>query len=143
MIFHYEDADNWDWRFTFCSKAKNDEVSDKKRYTFMLGPNQSCRTIAENFEKLLGKAGNINLKDIEQAFDVEALSDEFFAKYKEHYERFVEYVTGKRFIKNKEKIIHAPHPEVYPAFGMNDKKVRDYVKKMLGRIVFLHFLREM
>lgn len=142
MIFHYEDADIWDWRFTFCSKAKNDEVSDKKRYTFMLGPNQSCRTIAENFERLLAKKGELKLNDIEQAFDVEALSDEFFTKYKWHYERFVEYVTGKRFVKNKEKVIRPPHPEMYAAFGKNDKKVRDYVKKLLGRIVFLHFLQK-
>lgn len=146
MIFHYEDVDIWDWRFTFCSKAKNDEVSDKKRYTFMLGPNQSCRTVAENFEKLLDKKGELRLKDIEQAFDVEALSDEFFSKYKEHYERFVEYVTGKRFVKSgskwKEKKIHEPHVDMYPAFGKNDKLVRDYVKKLLGRIVFLHFLQK-
>lgn len=146
MIFHYEDVDNWDWRFTFCSKAKNDEVSDKKRYTFMLGPNQSCRTVAENFEKLLDKKGDLRLNDIEQAFDVEALSDEFFTKYKEHYERFVEYVTGKRFVKSgskwKEKKVHEPHAQMYLAFGNNDKLVRDYVKKMLGRIVFLHFLQK-
>ena len=137
MIFHYKDADHWDWRFTFCSKAKNDVVSDKKRFTFMLGPNQSCRTVAENFEKLLDKKGDLRLKDIEQAFDVEALSDEFFSKYKEHYERFVEYVTGKRFVKSgskwKEKKIHEPHADMYPAFGKNDKLVRDYVKKRIPR----------
>lgn len=146
MIFHYEDADNWDWRFTFCSKARNDEQTDKKRFTFMLGPNQSCRTVADNFQKLLDKEGEIELKDIEEAFDVEALSDEFFGKYKEHYERFVQYVTGKRFVKSggswKEKKIHEPHPQMYAAFGSNDKNVRDYVKKMLGRIVFLHFLQK-
>lgn len=146
MIFHYEDADNWDWRFTFCSKARNDEQTDKKRFTFMLGPNQSCRTVADNFQKLLDKDGDIELKDIEDAFDVEALSEEFFAKYKEHYERFVQYVTGKRFVKSggtwREKKIHDPHPRMYQAFGSDDKKVRDYVKKMLGRIVFLHFLQK-
>lgn len=142
MIFHYEDADNWDWRFTFCSKARNEEQTDKKRFTFMLGPNQSCRTVADNFQKLLDKKGDIELKDIEDAFDVEALSDEFFGKYKEHYERFVQYITGKRFVKSKEKKLHEPHPQMYKAFGSDDKKVRDYVKKMLGRIVFLHFLQK-
>jgi len=146
MIFHYEDADNWDWRFTFCSKARNDEQTDKKRFTFMLGPNQSCRTVADNFKKLMAKNGEIELEDIEQAFDVEALSEEFFGKYKEHYERFVEYITGKRFVKSggkwKEKVLHEPHTTMYPAFGENDKLVRDYVKKMLGRIVFLHFLQK-
>lgn len=146
MLFHYEDADNWDWRFTFCSKARNSEQTDKKRYTFLLGPNQSCRTVADNFKKLLDKDGEIELKDIEEAFDVEALSDEFFGKYKNHYERFVQYVTGKRFVKIggkwEEKTIHEPHPQMYDAFGKNDKRVRDYVKKMLGRIVFLHFLQK-
>ena len=29
-----------------------------------------------------------------------------------------------------------------PAFGSDDKCVRDYVKKLLGRIVFLHFLQK-
>ena len=146
MIFHYEDADNWDWRFTFCSKARNDELTDKKRFTFMLGPKQSCRTVADNFQKLMDKEGEIELQDIEEAFDVEALSDEFFGKYKEFYEQFVQYVTGKRFVKSggkwKEKKIHEPHEQMYAAFGRNDKYVRDYVKKMMGRIVFLHFLQK-
>ena len=53
MIFHYEDTDNWDWRFTFCSKkGNNDQITDAKRYTFLLGPNQSCKTASENFMKL-------------------------------------------------------------------------------------------
>ena len=147
MIFHYDDADVWDWRFTFCSKrGNNDEVTDNKRYTFLLGPGQSCRTAAENFTKLLKKQGDIELKDIESAFDVEALSNEFFEKYKQHYERFVEFITGKRFVKQSgkwvEKTQHEPHPEMYPAFGSDDKCVRDYVKKLLGRIVFLHFLQK-
>lgn len=146
MIFHYEDADNWDWRFTFCSKARNDELTDKKRFTFMLGPKQSCRTVADNFQKLMDKEGEIELQDIEEAFDVEALSDEFFGKYKEFYEQFVQYVTGKRFVKSggkwKEKKIHEPHEQMFAAFGRNDKYVRDYVKKMMGRIVFLHFLQK-
>ena len=146
MIFHYDDAAVWDWRFSFCSKATNDALTDSKRYTFLLGPNQSCRTVADNFGKLLGKAGDIELDDIKAAFDVEALSDEFFGKYKQHYERFVEYVTGKRFVKTggkwQEQAAHEPHPQMYADFGRDDKRVRDYVKKLLGRIVFLHFLQK-
>ena len=147
MIFHYNDDDKWDWRFTFCSKqGNNKDATDNKRYTFLLGPNQSCRTVAANFSKLLSKSGDIELKDIKAAFDVEALSDEFFGKYKHHYERFVEYITGKRFVKSgskwDEKILHEPHLQMYRDFGENDKCVRDYVKKFLGRIVFLHFLQQ-
>ena len=62
MVFHYNDDDKWDWRFTFCSKqGNNHESTDSKRYTFLLGPNQSCRTAADNFKKLASKGGNIEL----------------------------------------------------------------------------------
>lgn len=147
MVFHYNDDDKWDWRFTFCSKqGNNSESTDSKRYTFLLGPNQSCRTAADNFRKLASKNGNIDLNDIVKAFDVEALSDEFFQKYKEQYEKFVMFITGKKFVKKdggwKEKVFHEPHPQMYTDFGCDDKRVRDYVKKMLGRIVFLHYLQK-
>ena len=147
MIFHYDDNERWDWRFTFCSKkGNNHESTDSKRYTFLLGPNQSCRTAAENFKKLASKGGNIELNDIVKAFDVEALSDEFFDKYKEQYEKFVMFITGKKFVKKdggwKEKVFHEPHPQMYADFGCDDKRVRDCIKKMLGRIVFLHYLQK-
>ena len=147
MVFHYDDDDKWDWRFTFCSKqGNNHESTDAKRYTFLLGPNQSCRTAADNFKKLASKGGDIELSDIVAAFDVEALSDEFFDKYKEQYEKFVMFITGKKFVKKdggwKEKVFHEPHPQMYADFGRDDKRVRDYVKKMLGRIVFLHYLQK-
>ena len=147
MLFHYENDTRWDWRFTFChKKGSQKEVTDSKRYTFLLGPGQSCRTAANNFNKLYENRDTLDMSKIEDAFSVEALTNEFFGKYKEEYDKFVEYITGKRYVKkgNKyvEAIIHESHPTLYPCFSNNDKLVRDYVKKMLGRIVFLHFLQK-
>jgi hypothetical protein len=146
MIFHYDDDVAWDWRFSYCHKGESNEQTDTKRYTFLLGPNQSCRTAAENFTKLMRLNGNVKLENLAEAFDVEALSDEFFSKYKQHYEKFVEYITGKKFEKQggkyAEKTTHKPHAEMYASFGRDDKAVRDYIKKLLGRIVFLHFLQK-
>ena len=147
MLFHYENDTRWDWRFTFChKKGSQKEVTDSKRYTFLLGPGQSCRTAAENFIKLYENRDTLDMSKIEGAFSVEALTNEFFGKYKEEYDKFVEYITGKRYVKRDNKyveaIIHEPHPTLYPSFSNNDKLVRDYVKKMLGRIVFLHFLQK-
>ena len=147
MLFHYKNDTRWDWRFTFChKKGSQKEVTDSKRYTFLLGPGQSCRTAANNFNKLYENRDTLDMSKIEEAFSVEALTNEFFGKYKEEYDKFVEYITGKRYVKkgNKyvEAIIHEPHPTLYPCFSNNDKLVRDYVKKMLGRIVFLHFLQK-
>jgi hypothetical protein len=79
------------------------------------------------------------------AFSVEALSDEFFDKYREQYADFIQYATGKRFVKVgskwEEKVLGEPNTALMQAFNHNEKKIRDYVKKMMGRITFLHFLQ--
>ena len=94
MLFHYEDDTRWDWRFTYCRKSGNKEEStDSKRYTFLLGPGQSCRTATDNFMALYNKRASIEIKDIEDAFNVEALSKEFFGKYEAQYEAFVNYMV--------------------------------------------------
>ena len=127
ILFHYENDTRWDWRFTYCRMGASDKDStDSKRYTFLLGPGQSCRTVAENFLRLAEKHEDIEIADIERAFSVEALSDEFFDKYKAY----------------EEKVIADPHPVMYDAFNRDDKLVRDYIKQMLGRITFLHFLQK-
>ena len=132
IIFHYEDSDSWDWRFSFCQKD-NKEVTEAKRYTFLLGPGQSCRTAADNFQKLIDKHGDISRDDIVKAFDVEALSKEFFDKYKAQYEKFCNYIYDNR---NDESLFGHEFAE------WDEKLIRDYVKKLLGRIVFLQFLQK-
>ena len=132
IIFHYEDSESWDWRFSFCQKDDK-EVTEAKRYTFLLGPDQSCRTAAENFQKLIDKHGDINRDDIVKAFDVAALSDEFFGKYKAQYEKFCNYI----YDNCEDESLFG-----YEFAEWDEKLIRDYVKKLLGRIVFLHFLQK-
>ena len=148
MIFHYKDNSSWDWRFTFCSKKGNNEDStDSKRYTFLLGPNQSCRTAAENFEKLIQieDKESITVDCIISAFDVEALSKEFFGKYKEHYSKFVAYMCDESNGMRDNFIDNSFDKAGLDASKIKDKEekpIRDYVKRLLGRIVFLHFLQK-
>ena len=148
MIFHYKDNSSWDWRFTFCSKKGNNEDStDSKRYTFLLGPNQSCRTAAENFEKLIQieDKGSITVESIISAFDVEALSKEFFGKYKEHYSKFVAHMCDESNGMRDDFIDDSFDKTGLDAAKIKDKEekpIRDYVKRLLGRIVFLHFLQK-
>ena len=153
MIFHYEDETKWEWRFSFCYKSESDDEStDRKRYTFLLGPGQSCRTAAENFMVLYDKQQKdeeIEIEDLINAFNVEALSDEFFNGYKKIYEDIIEYVTGKRMVKVASKweevVVHEPNEEImceFARFTNPEKAVRDYVKKLMGRLVFLQFLQK-
>ncbi|MDY5858936.1 MAG: Eco57I restriction-modification methylase domain-containing protein, partial [Porphyromonas sp.] len=135
------------WRLSFICDIKGESTSPK-RYTYVFGDNDSLyKTPVERFSLLKnkGEKKGVSFASLKDAFSVEALSKEFFDKYREHYADFVQYITGKRYIKkgNKwiETQINAPHPQLQEQFSGDEKRVRDYVKKLLGRIVFLHYLQ--
>lgn len=131
------------WRLSFISDIKG-EATSPKRYTYVFGSDDLLyRTPIERFYFL--KKKGISFENLRTAFSVEALSDEFFDKYREQYADFIQYVTGKRFVKVgskwEEKVLGEPNAALTQAFDHNEKKIRDYVKKMMGRITFLHFLQ--
>lgn len=131
------------WRLSFICDIKG-EATLPKRYTYVFGSDDLLyRTPIERFNFL--KKKGISFENLKTAFSVEALSDEFFDKYREQYADFIQYVTGKRFVKVgskwEEKVLGEPNEALMQAFDHNEKKIRDYVKKMMGRITFLHFLQ--
>ncbi len=127
-----------DYRFTFSAKAsafdeeEGDFVvqrTDTRRFTYLLGKNESCKTPAERFQTLSTKKNDADISTIEDAFSVEKLSKKFFEDYKKQYEAFVAYLTNT--------------PGYYTAvFSNDDKKIRDFVKIFLGRIVFIKFVQK-
>lgn len=131
------------WRLSFICDIKG-EATSPKRYTYVFGSNELLyKTPIERFRFLQNKG--VSFENLKTAFSVEALSDEFFDKYREQYADFIQYVTGKRFVKVgskwEEKVLGTPNAPLMQAFGGDEKKIRDYVKKMMGRITFLHFLQ--
>ena len=123
------------------------ESTDTKRFTYLLGEGHRSRTAIQQFETLRDSA--LSLKDITKAFSVEAVGDMFFKEYKKNYEDIIYYVTGKRMVKvaNKweEKQVGEPCDEImseFSHFANPEKAVRDYVKKLMGRLVFLQFLQK-
>lgn len=117
-----------DYRLTFIAKQTtfNEDgeaitsQTDPKRYTFLLGKNESCRTAANRLYELIDKkqkSESIRLVDVTEAFSVERLNKEFFTGYKNQYKKFMKELP-------------------------DNKANRDYVKKLLGRLVFLQFLQK-
>ena len=94
---------------------------------------------------LYDKRNSLEIKDIEDAFNVEALSKEFFGKYKTQYETFVNYMVDptngmrQHFIDTDFDHTGMTADKIR---DREEKPIRDYVKKLLGRIVFLHFLQK-
>ena len=142
-------------RFSYVSEAwtfaedgsYQKESTDTKRFTYLLGEGHRSRTAIQQFEKL--KTSGLGLKDLTKAFSVDAVSDMFFDEYKKNYEEIIFYVTGKRMVKvaNKweERQEGKPCEEImqeFAHFQNPEKAVRDYVKKLMGRLVFLQFLQK-
>lgn len=136
-------SDGTYWRLSFVCDIK-DVATSPKRFTFVFGEKDNFyRTPIERFTTLQNEEPTF--KNIHKAFSVEALSDDFFDQYREYYADFVEFITGKRYVKEGtkwvERVIHKPNYQYSDTFGCDDKLVRDYIKKMFGRIVFLYFLQ--
>ena len=126
LVFYYSQNQD-DYRLTFIAKQtyfnESGELVKKettpKRYTFLLGMNEPCTTAASRLMELVNKKtyGSIYLADVTDAFSVERLNKEFFAGYKAQYKKFADTLS-------------------------DTKQHRDYVKKLLGRLVFLQFLQK-
>ena len=134
-LISYFEKGQTDWRFTFISKSYYwDDLGNAvkkethpKRYTYVLGKDETIVTPRERFWFLIEKRTK-TIKDVLEAFSVEKISKEFFAKYKKHYLGFVEALVQSSARTT--------------LFQSNDKLIRDFVKKMLGRITFLLFLQK-
>lgn len=127
LVLYYSE-DQADYRLTFVSKQTSlnedgefvTKATAPKRYTFLLGANEPCTTAANRLLELINKKknGSVYLADVTEAFSVERLNKDFFKGYKEQYGKFLNYI------------------------GEQSKANRDYVKKLLGRLVFLQFLQK-
>lgn len=152
--FKYEDVIDKHWRFSFIaydSFFEEGQVQTKetnpKRYTYVFGDkDETYRTAIDRFHELNSKF-QIKVKDIQEAFAVEAMSKEFFDEYREtHYAKFVKYITGEEFQKNGGKYdlvkVQNPSPFLAAVFDGDKKYARDFCKKLLGQIVFLYFIQK-
>lgn len=109
------------WRLSYICDMKEGATS-AKRFSYVLGDQQGQYNTPVHRLLDLGKlVSHLCLKNIFEAFSVETLSDEFFDEYHRHYDRIVAEL-GRQ--------------------GNTGARYHDYVKKMMGRIVFLHFLQK-
>lgn len=126
------------WRFSYVSEirtAEGKKETEPKRYTYLFGEGESCRTAAERFDKLKGKP--IYLNDLFEAFSVEKLNKDFFKTYKEFYEKFWKYLAADKQYNKLLSDKRFKDDEV-----KREKPIRDFAKKLLGRIVFLQFMQK-
>ncbi|MDD5753115.1 MAG: class I SAM-dependent DNA methyltransferase, partial [Candidatus Pacebacteria bacterium] len=125
------------WRLSFIKieyKFDNngrtkEELTPPKRYSFLVGVNEPSHTAQQQLLPLVKETNyNPTLKQIEDAFSVEKVTKEFFAKYKELFEITVKELNKNHTFKNEA--------------SKNNIVTENFTKKLLGQIVFLYFLQK-
>jgi adenine-specific DNA-methyltransferase len=148
-VFHQAKSD--DWRLTYAARQSTlDEDTFEittietapRRFTFLLGKNEPCRTAASRLASLLEKGGDLSLTHVEKAFSIETLSKDFFKKYKIHYQAFVDHLLSPSLAGETREVFGIPVLADTKEQDKADKPIRDFVKTLLGRLVFLHFLQK-
>ena len=108
-------------------------LTPARRFSYLVGEGESCHTAQTRFLTLLQDANvKPTLKDIEEAFSVEAVTKEFFIKYAE---LFGEIHRALEKLSDKDKSVR----DEFKAKGVN---LVDFSKKLMGQIVFLYFLQK-
>ena len=104
------------WRLSFVCDVKGENTA-AKRFTYVFGESDNYyNTPVGRFDAL--QRNGISFENIKDAFSVERLNKDFFNGYKERYVKFLNHINE------------------------DTKENRDYVKKLLGRLVFLQFLQK-
>ena len=142
VTFHYPDiASNEvksEWRFSFISKFGSDYFAEAesietnpKKYTYIFGTSEEHRTALERLYNL--EQSRFRLEDFFEAFNVEPVSNNFFKEYKNFYQDFVFQLSND---KQSRAIFELEKSDDV------EKDIRNFVKRLLGRLVFLYFLQK-
>jgi type I restriction-modification system DNA methylase subunit len=133
------------WRFSYVkmeyASIANDSgtigvethLTPARRFSYLVGEGESCHTAQSRFLTLLqGTDVDPSLKDIEEAFSVEAVTREFFTKYADLFGDLHEALE-RQVRKTK---------DIRDEFNAKSINPVDFAKKLLGQIVFLYFLQK-
>lgn len=143
LVAFYSKEDNGnDWRFSFikleyrseldAEKGKvktKKEFTPAKRYSFLVGKYEKAHTAKNQLLPLLQNiSNNPTIEELEAAFSIEKVTDEFFNQYKDLYIKLYEHFENDKKVKAE-----------FKNAGIDNAR---FTKKLLGQIVFLYFLQK-
>ena len=132
-----------DWRFSLVKleyslevkegKVKTSEdLTPAKRWSFLVGVHEGSHTAQSRFVSLLESNEEPNLRELEEAFNIEKVTNEFFEKYCELFLRMKESLDA----------LLEKDPELKKDFELKEISTVDFAKKTLGQMAFLYFLQK-
>lgn len=109
-----------------------ESLTPAKRYSYLVGKDEPCHTAISRFERFITdsivSSEHPTLDDLEEAFSVEKVTDEFFNLYCEKFHQLREQLE-----LNEDFRIEAEQHNFTSA---------QFAKKLMGQIVFLYFLQK-
>jgi hypothetical protein len=133
-----------DWRFSLVKmdyhfeqgkdgkvKVKED-ITPARRWSFLVGKNENSHTAQSRLAPIIADEYNPTLPQLEEAFNIERVTKEFFEKYRNLFILTKETLDG--LVSQDDKLKDDFHTK-----GVNTV---DFAKKLLGQIVFLYFLQK-
>lgn len=140
LVAFYAD-DSEDWRF---SLVRMDYVLDEekqkikkaltpaRRYSFLVGTGEKTHTARRQLLPILQSPAETTLTELENAFNIETVTNEFFRQYK------ALYLSLKAALDN-----HVKNDEITrKEFAARGIDTAGFAKRLLGQIVFLYFLQK-
>lgn len=135
--------DQHDWRFSLVKleyalevkdgKIKTEEeLTPAKRWSFLIGKHEGSHTVRSRFLALLQDEEKPLLQELEEAFNIERVTDEFFKKYCELFFRMKESL---------DKLVEGD-AAIKADFEAKELTTIDFAKKTLGQMAFLYFLQK-
>ena len=125
-----------DYRFEEGKKGRmrvKEEFTPARRWSFLVGTNEKSHTAQSQLVDLIADdERNPVVAQLEEAFNIEKVTKEFFEKYRELF--LLTKDTLEDVVKRDRKI-----REDFKTKGVNTV---DFSKKLLGQIVFLYFLQK-
>jgi hypothetical protein len=140
--FYSKEDNGIDWRFSFIKVEQSSfmdeekgkvkikkEFTPAKRYSFLVGKYEKAHTAKNQLLPLLQNiSNNPTIEEIEAAFSIEKVTDEFFNQYKDLYIKLYEHFENDVNVKS-----------AIDQAGIDNAR---FTKKLLGQIVFLYFLQK-
>lgn len=134
------------WRFSYVrmeyetrrdpetGKIKLEEhLTPARRYSYLVGADEECHTAQSRFLALLQNTSDKpSLAQIEDAFSVETVTEEFFEEYAR---LFITTEAALAKLVKQDKTLRDD-------FEAKHVNTADFTKKLLGQIVFLYFIQK-
>ena len=136
LVAFYTPEEPEKWRLSFIrldyefSKGKvTEKLTPARRYSYLVGKGEPCNTAKQRlFPIFRDDNNNPDIDELEEAFSVEKVTNEFFQQYCEKYHELRECLEANTEFMQEAEIRHFTSEQ--------------FAKKLLGQIVFLYFIQK-